>query len=267
VPTFDYQAPDAIGGEKASVSCIRRTRPAIMAAALAAALAGGLAACTAATSTGPAGSRSPAAGGDPLAGLSADDIATQAWANTKAAASVHVTGSGTDSGKPLTFSLTLVKGQGCTGTMSEGTAGSFQIVMVGKTVWIKPDRAFWKSNGGNDPATLSIVSGKYVKDTAGTGLGAMSTLCDLDNWIGAIDQATGMVKGMTATVNGQRALQLKDTGDTASAFVSDTAKPVLVRLADPSPGGGTFNFTGYGAVTAITAPPASQTLDGRKYGL
>jgi hypothetical protein len=200
--------------------------------------------------------------------MSADDIATQAWADTKGAASVHVKGSATDSGKPLTFSLTLVKGKGCTGTMSEGTSGSFTIVMVGKTVWIKPDKAFWKANGGSDPATLSIVSGKYVKDTAGTGLGAMSTLCNLGNWIGSngSDHAAGMVRGTTATVNGQRSVQLKDSGDTASAFVSDTAKPIIVRIADPSAGGGTFDFSGYGAATTIAAPPASQTLDGKKYG-
>jgi hypothetical protein len=48
--------------------------------------------------------------------------------------------------------------------------------------------------------------------------------------------------------------------------VSDTAKPVIVRIIDPSADGGTFDFSDYGAVTTVTAPPASQTLDGKKYG-
>jgi hypothetical protein len=272
------------------VNIIRHNGPAVAAAALATALAGGLAACgpTASSSTagaaspgaassGPAGAGSPgaassgagsptAASSDPLAGMSADAIATKAWAGTKAAASVHVDGSTMDSGKQIKFSLTLVKGKGCAGTMSEGASGSFRIVMVGKDVWIKPDDAFWKASGGSDPAVLSIVSGKYIKDSAGTGLGAMSSLCNLSNWIGSAGQAAGMVKGATATVNGQPALQLKDTGDTASAWVADTASPVLLRLADPSSGGGSFDFTGYGATTTITAPRDSQTVDGKKYG-
>lgn len=259
------------------MNIIGHRAPAIRAAALATALAGGLAACSSpGSSASSPGSGSAAVGtstgsaasGDPLAGMSADDIATQAWANTKAAVSVHVKGSGTDSGKPLTFALTLVKGKGCTGTMSEGADGSFQIVMIGKTVWIKPDQAFWKANGGSDPATLSIVSGKYIKDAAGTGLGAMSTLCNLSNWIGGNggDQATGMVKGTTVTVNGQPSLQLKDSGDSASAFVSVSARPLVLRIVDPSANGGTFDFTDYGTVTTVTAPPASQTLDGKKYG-
>jgi hypothetical protein len=140
------------------------------------------------------------------------------------------------------------------------------LVMIGKTVWIKPDDAFWKTNGGNDQAVLAILSGKYIKDAAGSGLGAMSSLCDMSNWDAHSGQPTGMVKGGKATVDGQPALQIKDSGDSASAFVSDTAKPLVVRVVDPSSTGGTFDFSDYGTVTTLTAPSASQTLDGAKYG-
>jgi len=267
------------------VHTIRHIGSAACAAALTTVLAGALAACGSASpsssSASPSNAGSPSAGSsgagsagvsptassDPLAGLSADDIATQAWADTKAAVSVHVAGSGTDSGKPLKFSLTLVKGKGCTGTMTEGTGGSVTIVMIAKTVWIKPDDMFWKANGGNDPATLAILSGKYIKDAAGTGLGAMSSLCNLSNWAGSSAQPTDMVKGGKETVDGQLTLRIKDSGDSAAAFVSDTPKPVVVRVVDPSSNGGTFDFTDYGAATTLTAPSASQTLDGAKYGL
>jgi hypothetical protein len=262
-----------------SVNIIRHNAPAIMTVTLTTVLAGGLAACgTPASSSssraippgsGPTGASTgiPASSGDPLAGLSAEAIATQALANTKAAVSVRISGSGTDSGKPLTFSITLVKGKGCTGTMSEGAAGSLTLVEIGTTLWIKPTDAFWKGNTPVDPATLRILSGKYIHVKAGSGLGAVSSLCNLGAMFSnAANQLKGMVKGTPATVNGQPSLQLKDTGDAVSLFVSDTATPVFVRVVDPSSGGGTIDFTDYGAVTTITAPPASQILEGGKYG-
>lgn len=213
-------------------------------------------------------SASPAAAGDPLAALSADAIGNKAVADTLAATSVRVTGKGTDSGAPLTFTLTIANKSDCEGSFSEGAKGAFQMILIGKTVWIKPNDTFWKVNGGNDPAVLSILSGKWIKDTtSSSGLGTLSTLCSLSGlFSGLKSQAAGLVKGTTSTVDGQQVLQLKNSGAPGSLYVSDTAMPVMVRLADPESGGGTFDLTGYGAPASITPPPASQTLDGKQYG-
>lgn len=259
------------------MNIIHHNKPAIMAAGVSAMLAGGLAACGAAASSSPSGAAGsgsagatagiPAASSDPLAGLSANAIATQAVANTQDAASVRITGSDTDPSKPLTFSVTLVRGKGCAGTLSDGANGRVAFVMIGDTVWAKPTDNFWKNNySGLDPATLAYLSGKYVKDSAGSGLSSVSTLCYQFAAIGSLGLLQNVVKGITATVNGQPSLQLKDAGDAGYGYVSDTAKPLLVRLVDPS-SHGTLNFTDYGADTTIAAPPASQTLDGKDYGL
>jgi hypothetical protein len=253
-----------------------------MAAGVTTMLAGGLAACGPAASSsssgasalgsGPAGATASTviatASSDPLAGLSANDIAAQAWANTQDATSVHITGSGRDSSGPLTFSITLVKGKGCAGTVSDGTNNTVAVVMIGNTVWVKPsDNAWKKSPIGTDPAALAALSGKYIKVSAGSELGSGSALCHMLAAMGNSGALQSVVKGSPATVNGQPCLQLKDPGGAGYEYVSDTARPVLVRLVVPSSDGGTFDFSDYGAVTTITAPPASQTLDGKKYGL
>jgi hypothetical protein len=196
-------------------------------------------------------------------------IATKALTDVKAATSVDVAGTVTDSGQTLTFDLTLVSGKGCQGTLTESKTGSFKLIYLGKKVWIMPDQAFYKSNGGNDPATLAILSGKWMEVKAGAGgIGSLSTMCTLSSLLGGFssDSPSGMIKGATATINGQRAVKLTDTGDPAYVYVSDTATPELTRLYDPSSGGGTIDLTNYNAPASISTPPASKVLDGSKYG-
>ncbi|HEY6790644.1 MAG TPA: hypothetical protein VI365_25385 [Trebonia sp.] len=250
-------------------------------ACLIAMLAAGAAACSSASSSSsarassaapggsPAASGSTPEGGDPLAALSADAIGNKAVAGTLAASTVHVTGKGSDAGTPLTFSLTIAHSADCDGSFSEGAKGAFQMILIDKTVWMKPDDTFWKVNGGSTPAVLSILSGKWIEDsTSSDGLGSMSTLCSLNGLFGSLkSKATGLVKGTTGTVDGQRTLQLKDGAAAGSLYVSDTATPLMVRISDPGSGGGTFDLTDYGASASITAPPASQTLSGKQYGL
>jgi hypothetical protein len=143
------------------------------------------------------------------------------------------------------------------------------MILIGKTVWIKPDDTFWKSQGGSSSAVLKVLSGKWIQtSTTSNGLGSLATLCSLNGLFGGMKSgATGLVKGSTATVDGVQTLELKDSSGPGILYVSDTASPVMVRLSDPSSGGGTFDLTGYGAPVTISAPPASETLNGKNYGL
>jgi hypothetical protein len=50
-------------------------------------------------------------------------------------------------------------------------------------------------------------------------------------------------------------------------WVADTADPVLLRMVGPPSGGGSFNFSDYGAAVTVTTPSGGQILDGKKYGL
>ena len=88
---------------------------------------------------GTAGSTSSTAGtpalatpsGNPLAGLTADQIATKAEADLKAASSVHIAGPVTDSGQTYVLDLTIGP-KGCTGTMASPGKGSFRLLKIGK---------------------------------------------------------------------------------------------------------------------------------------
>jgi hypothetical protein len=246
-----------------------------VAAALAgAAILGSAAACSSSgtstasgTSSTPGSTASASAQGGALDGLSADEIARRATADLKAVSSVHVKGSVQSSGQNIALNLSLGS-QGCTGTMGIDGQGSFVLLKIGKSLWIKPDDKFWKHAAGSDGSALvDLVSGKYIKPSAkGSSLASIGALCDPAQFAKSFgSDMTGMVKGTSTTIAGQSALQIKDSGDAASAYVTVDAKPQFLRL-DGGGSNGRLDFTDYNAPLHLTPPPASKTLDGAKYG-
>ena len=128
-----------------------------------------------ATACGTAGSSAPSS---PLSGLSADQIAAKAIANLKTATTVRVTGDVSGSGQTYDLDVTLVRGQGCAGTMALKGTGTVKLIAIGKEVWMKPDRQFWdKVGGSNAAAVLQVLSGKYMKVKATSQLGSLSGFC------------------------------------------------------------------------------------------
>jgi len=264
---------------------VRSTRRLMSVAALAAVLAAGTAACgssgisgSSASSRSAAGPGTPAAtkpaappsrtaSADPLAGLTADQIATRALADTKDAPSLRLTGRGSDAGQSITMDVTLVRGKGCEGTLSEGKTGSFKLISNGTTVWALPDEKFYRSVGATDPAVLAILNGKYLKLKAtDSGLGGMAAICSLSSLVGAFGTPLGLSKGAPTTIGDQPVVKLFDSGDAGYVYVSDIAKPRLLELNDPGSDGGIFTFSYPATTITITPPPASEVLDGSKYG-
>jgi hypothetical protein len=232
---------------------VRKARHLAQITTLTAALVAGAAAC------GSSGNS------DPLAGLTSEQIAKQAVTGTEAASSVRITGTGSGSGQTFSIDLTLVKGKGCQGSLSESGVGSFKLVYDGSTVWVLPDPQFYQAN--NVPAAAqAILDGKYleVKSTA-NGIGSLADLCTISNLLGQFTTDAGSAKGVKTTVNGQPAVKITDNTGTGFAYVTDTAPPQLLQVTKPGSGGGTINFS-YGTATTITPPPASEVIDGSKYG-
>jgi hypothetical protein len=239
-----------------------------------AALLGSAAACSSsgspapsATSASPGTTTAASAQAGPLAGLSADQIARRAIDDFKTVSSVHVTGTVKDTGQNIALNLTLGT-QGCTGTMGTNDEGSFVLLKIGKTLWIKPDDRFWKKTAGSDAdSVMDLVSGKYIKTSAkGSSLASIGAICDPAQFAKSFGQdMTGMAKGTTTTIAGQPALQIKDTADSASAYVTVSAHPQFLRL-DGGGGNGKLDFTRYNAPLHLSPPPSAKVLDGADFG-
>jgi hypothetical protein len=113
------------------------------------------------------------------------------------------------------------------------------------------------------------VSGKYIKLTSTSALASFAQLCDPATLAGAFaKQDTGFAAAGTATIDGQPALAFKQPKNPSNGtvYVSDEATPQIVRLAGPA-SQGSINFSEYNAPATITAPAASEIIDGSQFGL
>lgn len=225
----------------------------------------------AATGAGGGSSSPSAAGTATLTGSAATALATKALANTEAAASVRMTGRSVNtasSSQNVAFDLTLVKNVGCQGTLALSKAESFQIVETGGSVWILPTTAFYASLHLSK-AALALVQDKYIKvKTSDAQFGSLAQFCSVSTLFGSKSKITGT--GYTATPTsylGQPAYKFTQSGQQGSAFVSNTATPLLLAFSDPAANGGAIAFTDYGAVTSITPPTAAESIDGSQLGL
>lgn len=226
-----------------------------------------LAACSSAAS-------SPGASGaaDPLASMSAAQVAAEVTANAKAASSLTLAGSMTQAdGTGETASLAVKPSQGCTGTIGIMGKGSFKLTKIGSTIYLNPDKQFWESNGGAAASTIiNLVNGKYIKiSSTDKSMGSVADLCDVSRVFSTDGKQDTLTKGKVTTLNGTRVLPLNDTPDGSVSYVTDTSKPQLVEITSPKgakDGSGKITVT-YGAPVTLTAPPASQVIDGSKLGL
>ena len=252
------------------MNSFRQVGPAFLAAALIVGIAGCDTHGGSGSGSGPAVagatlSTLPAAIADPLARLSANEIAREALANTKAATSMHVAGTIADSGQTITFSETIGhSGMECSGTYSERGKGSFQIVLLGPTLWIKPDDTFWQ--GADIPAAaLPRVSGKWLQtSTSASGMGSLAMMCSISKLFGTNVPTSDpkLYKDPITAPDGKvLSLELADGPGGASLYVADTAHPLITEFDSPHYGSaGSIHLTGYGTAVTITAPPASEVI-------
>jgi hypothetical protein len=181
---------------------------------------------------------------DPLEPDSAATIITEAKANTIAAQSFTVSG-GTSAS--LSVDLTIVRGQGCAGTIVQGSTKS-KLIWIGTTVYAHT-ASMPTDEWMRGASTASNVQGLLDLCKPGTLLAALSA--------SGISSATRSV----TVYDGQSALALslpgteQDNNEPGSIVVTDTQDPVLLNISEP--GSGNFTFTGYGATKTITPPAAN----------
>jgi hypothetical protein len=227
-------------------------------------LAAGCGEGTTAGSGSPASSpsASASASGNGVAALPADEILKKATAALQSAGSVHIKGQGGSASERVEIDLRYSDGDS---TGSLGVNGkTIELRKLGQTVYLKGDRDFWMSTGGE--AAAQLLTGKWLKtpltDRRFSGL---SELTDLDQAAEGILEPDGTVtKGEEKTINGVPCVGLVSSGkDGGTLWVAAQGEPYPVRIEPSASSGeqGALDFSGYGEKVTVEAPPADQVVD------
>jgi hypothetical protein len=236
-----------------------RVLPAIAATACAVLLAGcgggSSSGSTAGSSSGGSTSASSgsASSGNGVASESAAQIVADAKKAAAGASSVHVSGTIAESGSQLKLDLTVSNAGKAKGTITTGGA-SFQLVRVGKTLYIKGTEAFYKKVGGS--AAASLLAGKWLKvPTTSQQFSSVGSVTNMSQLIGGTLAAHGAIsKAGTTTFQGQQVVGIKDKASGGILYVATTGKPYPVGIARTGSGGGQVVFDQWGKPVSVKAP-------------
>ncbi|MEU1017540.1 hypothetical protein ABZ383_25910 [Streptomyces sp. NPDC005900] len=239
-------------------------RTAIAAVCLATAATAGLTAC------GSENDKADAPKG-PFAGLSGGEIADKAVKATSGATSLRIKGDVPD-GEAGLISLDMAmdtKGK-CAGTMGMNKEGTVELIVPGKTVYMKYDEKFLRAQSKGEPkadvqASVDMLADHWVKTKATSDdAKEIAAFCDLDVVLADFkDVSSDARRGGTTKVDGTPAIKLTETDgkEKYTLYVATEGKPYLLRI-DTHKGGkvDTLQFTDYDKPVKAT-PPTGDVLD------
>ncbi len=181
----------------------------------------------------------------------------QILAATKQAASeatsVHIVGSITTGGKPITLDLELLAGKGGKGKIGQ-EGYSIDLIQTGSSVYINGDAAFYRHVGG--AAAAQLLEGRWLKAPANSG--ELASLASLTNLSKLIDSALAnhgtLAKGSKMTIGGQAAVGVNDTTKGGTLFVATTGKAYPLEISKGGSEAGKVLFEAWNAPVTISAP-------------
>ncbi|HEV3318461.1 MAG TPA: hypothetical protein VG053_01855 [Solirubrobacteraceae bacterium] len=206
-----------------------------------------------------AGCGSSSSSGNGVSSKSATDILAASKAAADSASSVHVAGTLASNGTPITLNLSLASGHGGRGQISQGNL-SFNLIVVGDTIYIKGSPAFYSHFGGS--AAAQLFQGKWLK--APVSGGELGSLAALTNFGQLLDQSLAshgtLAKGPTSTVAGTPVIELRDTSHNGSLFVATTGNPYPIQIVKHGSETGHITFTDWNQPVSLSAPSGAIDL-------
>lgn len=179
-------------------------------------------------------------------------IVAAARAAAMGAATVHVSGSIVQEGKPISLDMELESKQGGKGTIAlEGLA--IRIIQINGTVYINGSDAFYRRVAG--AAAARLLRGKWLKARASDGnFSSLAALTDLDKLVGTTLEAHGtLARAGTRTVNGQAAVGVSDETKGGTLYVASTGRAYPLEIVKDG-SGGKIVFDRWNKAITLAAP-------------
>ncbi len=197
--------------------------------------------------------------GNGVASKPPDVIVRDAGNAIARASAVHVAGSISNNGIPLTLDLNLVSGKGGTGRLSEAGL-AFRVIAVGQDVYIQGTPAFWSHFAG--PAAAHKLDGQWLRAPASGAFAPIASLTDMRELFNRVLLSHGLLKkDGTTTVNGQPVIGVRDSSQGGTTlYVATTGPPYPVEVVKRGAGGGRIVFDRINRPVALSPPPHSREL-------
>ena len=168
---------------------------------------------------------------------------------------MHVAGSGLEGGQSITLDLRLAAGKGGEGTLTLN-GGTFQIVVIAKTVYFKGSAAFWRQSSGETAAKK--LGGRWLKGPLSGELASVAAFGDIHKLFAQLLAPKGtLTKGPATTIRGQPAIGITDAANKGTLYVATTGKPYPLQINNSSKHG-VIVIDRIGSPVTLT-PPAGAT--------
>jgi hypothetical protein len=203
---------------------------------------------------GGSSSSSSSSSSNGVADKSPADILAATKIAADAAKTVHVSGSIVSDGAPITLDMNLLAGKGGRGQLSENGL-AFELIQVGRTVYIKGSQAFYKKIGGT--AAAQLLQGKWLKAPASNSdFASLSQLTDLRQLVDQTlsNQGSSLKKLGTSTVAGQKVVGISDKARGGTLYIAATGQPYPIQIVKRGSSGGKISFDRWNSSVTLAAP-------------
>jgi hypothetical protein len=225
-----------------------------------------IAGCSSGTQGNGSSSRVPASSSASSSGSSpvdSDALRRQVGAAMRAASMFHVAGTVTDDqGRPLALDIHFGVHQ-ADGSITRNGQKIEVINPGGASVYFRAPDALWRRVGG--AAAVALLHGRWVKvPAADKRFAELAGSFDKDNFVAAMTSNGSSHRTLrkvgARSVGGVPATEYTSS-DGSQIYLAATGSPVILKIVDPSSGGGTMTFSDYDQPHQFASPPASETVD------
>lgn len=209
------------------------------------------------SSTGSSSSAPSTPAGNGEAAKTGPQVASDAADALASASAVHMVGSGTSDGQPLTMDLHL-QGSDVSGTVT--MAGQpLGLLSTGGKTYMKATAAFWTTQ--QVPSSIAKkLDGQWVLVPAEAGSPFQEfSLSKLADQLRTPDSSTWQPAVTKGSYEGRDVVVITES-DGSTTQVAATGKPYPLHADDKGTDPGSVTFSDYDTPVAITAPPAPVDL-------
>lgn len=171
---------------------------------------------------------------------------------------VHVSGSVMDNGITVRLDLSLVRGQGGEGEISENGL-AFRLIAYGHMLYILGSDSFWAHFGGATAA--KVFHGKWLRTRDSGEFASIGDLASISRLFGELLSVHGkLARARRTTVSRQPAIGVVDRTQGGTLFVATTGKPYPLQIVKRGPDGGQVRFDDFNAPVGLTPPAKAIAL-------